>query len=143
MENRIADFISGSLVESYDLSSHKNILLVSNSLRLPDVLRKVIKIAEKQGLSHPDIAGILVTGTEDGNPSIEGDSFCMDFIQKYQVPVVECALDTYGAALRISAIEVKINTRTPWKATRAMELVKQHVDLNSLIAIMATRPGRK
>lgn len=143
MENRIADFISGSLVESYDLSSHKNILLVSNSLRLPEVLRKVIKIAEKQGLSHPDIAGILVTGTDDGHPSILEDSFCMDFIQKYQVPVVETALDTYGAALRISAIEVKINTRTPWKATRAMELVKQHVDLDSLVAIMATRPGRK
>lgn len=143
MENRIADFISGSLVESYDLRKKKNILLVSNALRLPDVLKKVVRAAKVQGLTHPDIAGILVTGAEDGHPSISEDRVCMDFIQEFQIPVVETALDTYGSALKINAIEVKINTRTPWKVSRAMELVQQHVDLDSLMAIMKTRPGRK
>jgi BioD-like phosphotransacetylase family protein len=143
MENRIADIISGSLVEAYDLRHHKNILLVSNSLRLPDVLRKVVCFAQKQGLSHPDIAGILVTGADDGHPSVQSDSFCREFIQQYQVPVVESALDTYGAALRIHAIEVKINTRTPWKVARASELVREHIAIDDLIAILETKPVRK
>lgn len=142
MENRVADIISGSLVETHDLRQHKNILLVSNALRLPDVLRKMVLLAEKQGLTHPDIAGILVTGAEDGHPSVQSNKFCMDFIHRFQVPVVESALDTYGAALRINAIEVKINTRTPWKVARAMELVGQHVALDELIAILETRPGK-
>lgn len=140
MENRIAGIFSGSLVETYDLQQHKNILLVSNGLRLPEVLRKVIAQADRQGVSHPDIAGILVTGAADGHPSIQTNSFCMEFIEKYKVPVIESTLDTYGAALKINSIEVKINTRTPWKVDRATELVQEHVNVDQLIAILETRP---
>jgi dethiobiotin synthetase len=140
MENRIAAVVSGSLVETYDLREHRNILVVSNALRLPSVLRKMISMASHQGLEKPDISGILITGAEDGHPPIEVDPLCCDFVHSHRIPVVESALDTYGAALRINALEVKINMRTPWKVTRAAELIKEHVDIDRLIAIMNTPP---
>ncbi|MCS6929796.1 MAG: dethiobiotin synthase [Saprospiraceae bacterium] len=142
MENRIATIVSGSLVESYDLKVHRNILIVSNSLRLPEVLRKMTRMAQTQGISHPDVAGILVTGADDGHPPIQNDPLCRDFILQHHIPVVECALDAYGAALRISALEVKINTRTPWKVKRATELIREYVDIDQLVAIMNTRPKK-
>ncbi len=140
MENRIAAVVSGSLVETYDLREHRNILVVSNALRLPSVLRKIISMASHQGLEKPDISGILITGAEDGHPPIEVDALCRDFAHSHRIPVIESALDTYGAALRINALEVKINMRTPWKVTRAAELIKEHVDIDRLIAIMNTPP---
>ncbi|MCS7035038.1 MAG: AAA family ATPase [Saprospiraceae bacterium] len=142
MENRIAAIVSGSLVESYNLREHRNILIVSNSLRLPEVLRKMTYIAQMQGVPHPDIAGILITGADDGHPPVHEDPLCRDFILQQHIPVIESDLDTYGAALRINALEVKINTRTPWKVKRATELIREHVDIDQLVAIMSTRQRR-
>ncbi len=140
MENRIGAVVSGSLVESYDLRAHRNILIVSNALRLPEVLRKIIAMAQRQGLQWPDVAGILVTGAKDGHPPVSADTLFNEFIQTFQVPVVECELDTYGAALRINSLEVKINTRTPWKVSRAAELVKEYVNVDALINILDQPP---
>ena len=57
----------------------------------------------------------------------------MDFLEKYHIPVVTCALDTYGAAIRINAMEVKINLKTPWKIRRAVELIEEHVDMDLVL----------
>jgi dethiobiotin synthetase len=140
LENRIASIVSGSLVESYDLRTRNDILLVCNSLRLREVLQRVVQHADNQGVV-PDIAGILITNSEDGHPSFLTDTYCTDFISQYHVPVIESKLDTYAAALKINAIEVKINTKTPWKAERATELVQEHVALEELVAIFETRPS--
>ncbi len=140
MENRIATIVSGSLIEAYDFGKHRGILIVSNALRLPEVLQKMISMAKSQGLASPDVAGILVTGTKDGHPPISAHPLCRQFVQEFQIPVVESALDTYGAALRINALEVKINTRTPWKVSRAAELIKDYVNIDMLVAIMHAKP---
>jgi hypothetical protein len=100
----------------------------------------VVQHADNQGVV-PDIAGILITNSEDGHPSFLTDTYCTDFISQYHVPVIESKLDTYAAALKINAIEVKINTKTPWKAERATELVQEHVALEELVAIFETRPS--
>lgn len=142
MENRIAAVVSGSLVASYDLKSQRNLLIVSNALRLPEVLRQMVNLAQNQGISHPDVAGILVTGANDGHPPFQADAFCSAFIEEHQIPVIESNLDTYGAALRINALEIKINTRTPWKVKRAIELVREYVDVDQLIAITSIREGK-
>jgi hypothetical protein len=42
-------------------------------------------------------------------------------------------MDTYGAVMKISKIEVKINPRTPWKIHRAEELISEHVDLDMIL----------
>jgi BioD-like phosphotransacetylase family protein len=46
--------------------------------------------------------------------------------------VVRTKLDTYGAALKISRIEVKINLQTPWKVRRAIELIEENIDVNQI-----------
>ena len=56
-----------------------------------------------------------------------------EYIEKYKIPVLTTPLDTLGSVVKISRIEVKINTRTPWKAVRAIELIKKHVNLNSIL----------
>ena len=49
-----------------------------------------------------------------------------------EIPLIATQLDTYGSAIKINRMEVKINTRTPWKARRAVELIKDHVNLDGL-----------
>jgi len=58
----------------------------------------------------------------------------MDYIEKHQIPVISTNLDTLGAYTKINQIEVKINTDTPWKVKRAIELIKNHVDLEKIMA---------
>jgi hypothetical protein len=35
----------------------------------------------------------------------------------------------------VEIIEVKINTRTPWKLQRAIELIREHIPMQSLLGI--------
>jgi BioD-like phosphotransacetylase family protein len=75
------------------------------------------------------IAGIIVTGEDS-------DSVTMphrEFIDAHKIPVVSCALDTYGAAVRINQMEVKINLKTPWKIRRAVELIEERVNMDLLL----------
>jgi hypothetical protein len=47
--------------------------------------------------------------------------------------VITTLLDTYGSVVKVSRIEVKINNRTPWKSKRAIELISEHVDFDTLL----------
>ena len=42
-------------------------------------------------------------------------------------------LYTYGSVVKISRIEVKINTRTPWKTQRAIELIRENVNVDAIL----------
>ena len=62
----------------------------------------------------------------------------MDTVQhpyciEHEIPVITTILDTYGSVVKISRIEVKINTRTPWKIKRAIALIKEHVNFDLLL----------
>jgi BioD-like phosphotransacetylase family protein len=50
------------------------------------------------------------------------------YFREHNIPVITTKLDTYGSVVKISRIEVKINTRTPWKVQRAIHLIKENVD---------------
>ena len=77
-------------------------------------------ILDERNLPGSTLAGIVITGMTDSNlPHTE-------FLNEFKIPVVSCPLDTYGAAVRISAMEVKINLKTPWKIRRAVELIEEH-----------------
>jgi hypothetical protein len=47
--------------------------------------------------------------------------------------VITTTLDTYGSVVKISRIEVKINSRTPWKTQRAIELFGEHIRFDRIL----------
>ncbi len=132
LDNRIEDIVAGSLVDIKEFSSFKNILLVVSAKRLEDAISKVKSVAELKNLSKSPLSGIILTG--DGSHTyLEGASLKNEYILKHNIPVVTTALDTYGSVIKISRIEVKINTRTPWKTQRAIELINENVNVGAIL----------
>ena len=134
--NRVEKIIPGSLV--YDVENihkHSNQLLVVSYKRANESIRTVEAVTAKMGRETSPLAGIILTGQGRLNPGEGAHPMVnMDYIEKHQIPVISTNLDTLGAYTKINQIEVKINTDTPWKVKRAIELIKNHVDLEKIMA---------
>lgn len=132
LDNSVEDIIAGSLVSVHDFSKEKNVLLVVSQQRFPSAIAQVMHQMDALGLEECPLAGVIITG--DGkHASGNFEVFPQEkFILDHKVPVITTPLDTFGSVVKISNIEVKINTRTPWKAYRAISLFKEHTDLGLL-----------
>jgi dethiobiotin synthetase len=135
MDNMVEEFVAGSLIDSdeTEFTGDANLLLVVSMKRLPKAVKKVKEFVEKRGLEHSPLSGIIITGDGRHEFSIDQDPVCGDYIRQNKIPVVSTALDTLGSMVKINRIEVKINTRTPWKAQRAIDLIKNNVDMDLLL----------
>lgn len=133
LDNRVEDYVSGSLVDIDEMNNAQNQLLVVSHKRLGEALSKIKQISSDQKLSECLLSGILITG--DGRHELPVGHFALsdDYIEEHRIPIVSTSLDTLGSVVKISRIEVKINTRTPWKSRRAIELIKEHVDLSRIL----------
>ncbi len=127
LDNRVENMIAGSLVDVKELKSFQNLLLIASNRTLERAIKKVSSFSELKGIKDCPLSGIIVTG--DG----EIDDTSLKYIHDNQVPLLRSNLDTYGAVLKISRIEVKINRHTPWKVNRAIELIKSNVDLDFIL----------
>jgi dethiobiotin synthetase len=127
LDNKVEDIVAGSLVDKRELKRFNNLLLVVSITRLQEAVLKIKTIAEREGHHETPLSGIIVT-----NSGIIG-SKARNYIEKHNIPLIKTHLDTYGSVLKISRIEVKINTRTPWKVQRANELIKENVDLSLIL----------
>lgn len=125
--NKVEDIISGSVLERNQLqTSQKNLLLVVAADRVDNAINKVkIWSYEKHGEFSP-LSGIVATG--EGFINSETESY----ILKNRIPFIRTHLDTLGTVRQISKMEVKINLKTPWKIQRAIELIKENIDLDYL-----------
>jgi len=56
----------------------------------------------------------------------------LDFVEEHKVPLMRTQLDTYAVVVKFSKLEVKINRKTPWKISKAIELINENVELNFL-----------
>jgi len=129
LDNPVENIASGSLLAQAEVANLKNLLILASNRRLEDALTALQHILRERNLPGSTIAGIVVTGADSGNPDLPH----MDFINAHKIPVVSCALDTYGAAVRINQMEVKINLKTPWKIRRAVELIEENVNMDLLL----------
>ncbi len=129
LDNRVENIASGSLLAQEEVDNLRNLLIIASNRRLEDALTALQEILKERNLPGSTISGIVVTGQDSENPDLPH----MDFINEYKIPVVSCALDTYGAAVRINQMEVKINLKTPWKIRRAVELIEEYVDMDLLL----------
>lgn len=133
MNNRVEDIIAGSLVDIEEFSRFQNILLVASIRRLNEAIAKVEQISEMKGLDESPLSGVIVTG--DGRHAKWYDTADLNspYFIKHRIPVITTKLDTYGSVVKTSRIEVKINTRTPWKSKRAIELIRENLNFDLLM----------
>lgn len=129
--NKVEDIIPGSLIESHEFNTFKNILLVVSNRRVAEAIEKIQRITEEEQLERSPLSGIIVT-TADGTHATDSSFLDNPYFKENEIPVLTTTLDTYGSVVKISRIEVKINTRTPWKSKRAIELIRDHVDFKYL-----------
>lgn len=127
MDNRVKDIVAGSLVEMEDLRRFTNQLLIVSVRRFDDALRRIKHIVEQHNFTDTPLAGIILTGK--GSLKKEHE----DYIVHHKIPVLRSFFDTYESVIKISKIEVKINTRTPWKVQKAVELFDEYVDLTPIM----------
>jgi len=126
---KIDKLLAGSLLKSEDLEASEDILLVVSSRVIDDALKYIRDYHNKKKLMKSPIAGIVVTG--DGSLSRRSTRY----VKENKIPVMRTDLDTYAVVINFSKLEVKINRKTPWKIAKAIELVKENVELGELIDI--------
>jgi dethiobiotin synthetase len=126
MGNKVEEIISGSFIDQEKLQQNQNLLLLVSPKGVNDAIRKIDLLTLRSEHKTPSLAGVVVTGEGPINESN------LKFLKRHEIPVVRTKLDTYGAALKISRIEVKINLQTPWKVRRAIELIEENVDINQI-----------
>lgn len=135
LDNMVEDYIAGSLVDNDDteITGENNLVLVVSAKRLAKAVKKVMAFAEQNNLTETPLSGIIITGDGRHEFNIHSDPECGEYIRENKIPVISTALDTLGAMVKINRIEVKINTRTPWKVNRAIEMIKRYVDYRELL----------
>lgn len=128
--NKVEKIIAGSLVDPESLKKSKDNLLVVSSRVLDEAISRIIAISEAEGMEDSPLCGVIITGKEPIIPA------SLEYINKHSLPLIRTDLDTFGAVIKISKLEVKINRRTPWKISKAIELIKDHVDIQTMIELL-------
>jgi len=127
LDNRVENMMAGSLVDLKELKSFQNLLLIASIRTINRAIKKVRSFSDLKGIKESPLCGVIVTGGGDM------DKESLDYIKAHQLPLLRSNFDTYGAVLKISRIEVKINRHTPWKVSRAIDLIKSNVDLDFIL----------
>lgn len=133
LNNRVEDIMAGSLVDLNEFSAFRDILLVVSHKRVNEAIEKVKHIAKVKKLKRTPLSGVIVTGDGKKANWHEPEEIEHPYFMNNEIPVITTQLDTYGSVVKVSRIEVKINTRTPWKIKRAITLIREHVDFKLMI----------
>ncbi len=124
--NKVESILAGSLIDLQELTSSQDLLLVVDTKSINDAINKIRSISKLNDIDCP-LSGIVATGP--GN--MDGET--LTYIEENKIPLVRTNLDTYGAVIKISKIEVKINRSTPWKIQKAIKLIEENIDLDEII----------
>ncbi|MDW3648147.1 MAG: AAA family ATPase [Bacteroidia bacterium] len=127
LDNRVKDIIAGSLIDLTQLRSFNNQLLVASIHRLDEALKRLSKATRLMETDDSPLSGIIITG--EGDYSSEQ----IEYFEKHKIPVIRVKIDTYEVVIKISRIEVKINTRTPWKVKKAVQLFEEHINIDPIL----------
>ena len=127
----VENVVAASLMGSHNFEEDQGVLLVVSKNRLNEALLGIQRLSKQKGLTKTPLAGIIITG--DGKQLHHIEDFAHEqYVMDHQIPVISTPLDTYGTAVKISHLEVKINVETLGKASRAIELVRDNLDLSKI-----------
>ena len=127
---KIEKIIAGSLAEYKDFVDTENSLLVVSPRVVDQAIEKIIAYTQVKGLEKSPLSGIVITG-DDPIPKAT-----IAYINENKLTTIRTPLDTYGAVIKMSNIEVKINRKTPWKITKAIELIRENTDMDLLKSLI-------
>ena len=133
MNNQVEEILAGSTVEIDEFTYFQNLLLIVTYDNLEQKIQKIKTEAEKKNMDGCPLSGVIITGyKKPKNESINLD-LSKNYLVQNRVPVLATNLDTYDTVVAISQIEVKINTKTPWKVNRAIELIQHNISIDDLL----------
>ena len=131
MNNVVENVVAASLMGGHNFEEEQGVLLVTSRNRLNGAIVGVQRQCKIKGVTKSPLAGIVITG--DGQVVTNLDDFDHEnYVNEHGIPIIATPLDTYGTAVKISHLEVKINVQTLNKARRAVELVRDNVDLSKI-----------
>ena len=126
LNNQVANTIDSSLMELEEFTNYDHLMLIISSEKLSGAIKKIKEFESRNNFNKSTLSGIILTY----HKFIDAET--QKYIDDNEIPVIHTQMDTYGAVVKISKIEVKINPRTPWKIHRAEELISEHVNLDFL-----------
>jgi len=127
IDNMVGNILAGSLIGLSELKSNENLLLLVSTKSLTSALNKIKWLTDIYNINNSPLSCIVITGP--GNI----DARARKYIRDNNLPVLRTELDTYGTVIKISKIEVKINTNTPWKVEKAIDLIEKNIDLDYIL----------
>ena len=128
LNNMVEGTIAGSMISTEELKGkNRNMLLCVGATRLSLAIENTLAVMKAYNWTEPPFSGIIATGHGDYSKST------LEFIEKYKIPLIRTMLETYGAVVKIARIEVKINLETPWKVSRAVEMIEQNIKLEAIL----------
>ncbi|RMG18590.1 MAG: hypothetical protein D6730_22635 [Bacteroidetes bacterium] len=130
---QVEEILAGSSIEIDEFTYFRHLLLIVNKSKLEETLRAIEAGARERNITESPLSGIVLTNEGRQKQAPDLSELNDPYILKHRVPVLTTSLDTYDAVVAISRIEVKINTHTPWKVNRAIELIHEHVPIQELI----------
>ncbi len=130
--NLVQGYLAGSLTEKHHLNNDVQYLLMVSTRRLNTALDRLRAFWKQQNV-EPHLAGLVLTGEDEVSKKNA------DFLKRYKIPTIHTNYDTYEAITKLNQIEVKINTKTPQKVKRAIELFGKHVDVERIVEVMGLK----
>lgn len=127
LNEKVEDILPGSIIDKKSLKNFQNLLMVVSNRNSWRAIRKIKKFSKIKKIAHSPLSGIIISGE-----GILKDEV-LEYIHAHKVPTIRTKFDTFGVTLKISRIEVKINTNTPWKVKRAIELIRENIDLDQIL----------
>ena len=128
LNNMVEGIVAGSLISTEELKNKdQNMLLVVGATRLSLAIEDTIHVMKANKWTKAPFSGIIATGYGDYSKTT------LEFVEKHKIPLIRTMLETYGAVIKIARIEVKINLETPWKVSRAVEMIENNIDLNLIL----------
>lgn len=127
MYNQVEDILAGAMTEIDEFTYFQNLLLIVTYNNLQSKIRKIEKKAEERGLKGSPLSGVIITRFNKGAEHFIDQGIKNDYLSKYNIPVLATDMDTYDTVVTISQIDVKINTRTPWKVHKAIKLIEDNI----------------
>ena len=134
LDNRVEELLAGSLIEVDEFTLFQNLLLVVNFSRFHEAVDKIEEAAQSRGVHGSPLSGVIITGDGRLGRELSPHDLNHPYLDTHQTPVITTSYDTYDSVVRIKQIEVKINTRTPWKVRKAIEMFHENIDFERLLS---------
>lgn len=133
MNKQVEDILAGSTLEIDEFTYFHNLVLIVTHDNLHHKIERINEEAKNKEIEGCPLSGVVITGyNKPGNEAIDFGA-SDDYLTRHSVPVLATNLDTYDTVVAISRIEVKINTNTPWKVSRAIELIRDNIPVERFL----------